>query len=77
MCIRDRAGTARGLSALIAARAAQRMRESEKQQEWMARAMSDDPRNEAATLMLEAEMMNESRRFDEALACLLYTSRCV
>jgi HemY protein len=64
------AGTARGLSALIAARAAQRMRESEKQQDWMARAMSDDPRNEAATLMLEAEMMNESRRFDEALVAL-------
>ena len=64
------AGTARGLSALIAARAAQRMRESEKQQDWMARAMSDDPRNEAATLMLEAEMMNESRRFSEALVAL-------
>lgn len=64
------AGTARGLSALIAARAAQRMRESEKQQAWMARAMADDPRNEAATLMLEAEMMNESRRFDEALVAL-------
>lgn len=64
------AGTAPGLSALIAARAAQRMRESEKQQSWMARAKSDDPRTEAATLMLEAEMMNESRRFDAALAAL-------
>ncbi len=64
------AGTAKGLSALIAARAAQRLREPEKQQDWMTRAMSDDPRNEAATLMLEAEMMNESRRFSEALAAL-------
>jgi HemY protein len=64
------AGTAKGLSALIAARAAQRLREPEKLQDWMTRAMSDDPRNEAATLMLEAEMMNESRRFDEALAAL-------
>ncbi len=64
------AGTAPGLSALIAARAAQRMREPEKQQDWMRRAMTDDARNEAATLMLEAEMMNESRRFDEALAAL-------
>ena len=64
------AGTAPGLSALIAARAAQRLREPEKLQDWMTRAMSDDPRNEAATLMLEAEMMNESRRFDEALAAL-------
>jgi HemY protein len=64
------AGTAPGLSALMAARAAQRLREPEKLQDWMTRAMSDDPRNEAATLMLEAEMMNESRRFDEALAAL-------
>lgn len=64
------AGTAPGLSALIAARAAQRMREPEKQQGWMERATLDDPRTEAATLMLEAEMMNEARRFDEALLAL-------
>ena len=64
------AGTAPGLSALIAARAAQRMRESTKQQGWMTRAKLDDPRTEAATLMLEAEMMNEARRFDEALVAL-------
>ena len=64
------AGTAPGLSALIAARAAQRMRESLKQQGWMDRAKIDDPRTEAATLMLEAEMMNEARRFDEALIAL-------
>ena len=64
------AGTAPGLSALIAARAAQRMRESGRQREWMARAKRDDPRTEAATLMLEAEMMNEERAFDEALVAL-------
>ena len=64
------AGTAPGLSALVAARAAQRMRESEKQQGWLARAMIDDPKTEAATLMLEAEMGNEDRRFDDALAAL-------
>lgn len=64
------AGTAPGLSALIAARAAQRMRQSEKQQDWMARAKIDDPRTEAATLMLEAEMMNEARHFDAALVAL-------
>lgn len=64
------AGTAPGLSALIAARAAQRMRESGKQRGWMERARLDDPRTEAATLMLEAEMMNEERRFDEALVAL-------
>lgn len=64
------AGTAPGLSALIAARAAQRMRESNKQQGWMERAKIDDPKTEAATLMLEAEMMIEARRFDAALISL-------
>jgi HemY protein len=64
------AGTAPGLSALIAARAAQRMRQTEKLQAWMTRAKIDDPRNEAATLMLEAEMMNEARQFSEALVAL-------
>ena len=64
------AGTFRGVSALVAARAAQRMHEPEKQRDWMRRALADDPRNEAAALMLEAEMMNELRRFDEALAVL-------
>jgi HemY protein len=64
------ANTFRGVSALVAARAAQRMREPERQQEWMRRALAGDPRNEAAALMLEAEMMNELRRFDEALAAL-------
>lgn len=63
-------GTAPGLSALIAARAAQRMREPEKQQYWIEHAKTDDPRTEAATLMLEAEMANEERRFDDALAAL-------
>lgn len=64
------AGTAPGLSALIAARAAQRMREPEKQQDWLEHARTDDPRTEAATLMLDAEMANEERRFDDALAAL-------
>lgn len=64
------AGTAPGLSALIAARAAQRMREAAKQQDWMEKAKASDPRTEAATLMLEAEMMIEVRRFDDALAAL-------
>lgn len=64
------AGIAPGLSALVAARAAQRMREPGKQQDWLERAKTDDPRTEAATLMLEAEMLNESRRFDEAVEVL-------
>ncbi|WP_434515131.1 heme biosynthesis protein HemY [Dechloromonas sp. ARDL1] len=64
------AGTAPGLSALIAARAAQRMREPEKQQYWLEHAKTDDPRTEAATLMLDAEMANEERRFSDALDAL-------
>jgi HemY protein len=63
-------GAAPGLSALIAARAAQRLREPEKQQDWMDKAKASDPRTEAATLMLEAEMMNEGRHFAEALQAL-------
>jgi len=63
-------GTAPGLSALIAARAAQRMREPEKQQYWLEHAKTDDPRTEAATLMLDAEMANEARRFEDALGAL-------
>ncbi|MCK6390437.1 MAG: heme biosynthesis protein HemY [Azonexus sp.] len=66
------AGAAPGLSALIAARAAQRMRESEKQQGWLDAAKRADPRNEASALMLEAEMMNEAGRYDEALAALAH-----
>jgi HemY protein len=63
------AGTAPGLSALIAARSAQRLRDPERQQAWIDRA-KEDPRNSAATLMLEAEMMNEVRRFPDALVAL-------
>lgn len=65
-----KAGIAPGLSALVAARAAQRMREPVKQQGWLERAKHDDPRTEAATLMLEAEMLNDSRRFDDAVVVL-------
>lgn len=64
------AGEAPGLAALIAARAAQRMRESDKQQQWLARATEDDARTEAARLMLEAEMCLDARRYDEAVAVL-------
>ena len=42
-------GTAPGLSALIAARAAQRLRQPDKQQFWLEHAKTDDPRTEAAT----------------------------
>lgn len=64
------AGEAPGLSALIAARAAQRMRESDKQEAWLDRATTDDAKTEAARLMLEAEMYIEARQFEEAVAVL-------
>lgn len=63
-------GIAPGLSALIAARAAQRLGDPVRQQLWLERAKSADARNEAAALMLEAEMFNEARRFDATLATL-------
>ena len=63
-------GRAPALAALIAARAAQRLGDPERQQTWLARAKEQDVRNEAAALMLEAEMLNESRRFQEALLAL-------
>lgn len=64
------AGQAPGLAALIAARAAQRMRESGKQEAWLDRATLDDSRTQVARLMLEAEMQIDGRRFDEAVATL-------
>lgn len=64
------AGQAPGLAALIAARAAQRMREPGKQEAWLDRATLDDARTETARLMLEAEMYLDSRRFDDAVAVL-------
>lgn len=64
------AGRAPALAALIAARAAQRLGEPERQQEWLDKAKQQDARNESATLMLEAEMLIDARRFDEALSVL-------
>lgn len=66
----NEAGIAPGLSALIAARAAQRLRDPLRQQGWLERAKLDDPRTESATLMLEAEMANEDRRYGDALVAL-------
>lgn len=64
------AGEAPGLAALIAARAAQRMREPGKQEAWLDRATLDDARTEAARLMLEAEMCLDARRFGDAVTVL-------
>ena len=65
------AGEAPGLAALIAARAAQRMREADKQEAWLDRATQDDARTESARLMLEAEMYLDARRYDDAVTVLV------
>lgn len=59
-----------GLAALIAARAAQRLREPEKQREWIDLAKQADPQCEAAALMLEAEMGNDQRHYADTLQVL-------
>jgi len=64
------AGQSPGLAALIAARAAQRLREPYKQEAWLERASLDDPQMQSARLMLEAEMLIDARRFDEAVDAL-------
>lgn len=63
-------GVAPGLAALIAARAAQRMRRPEDQQAWLERATLADRQAQAPRLMLEAEMHIESRDFEAAIAAL-------
>ncbi|MCL2830535.1 MAG: heme biosynthesis protein HemY [Betaproteobacteria bacterium] len=64
------AGQSPGLSALIAARAAQRLREPGKQEIWLNRAGESDPGIKAARLMCEAELHLETRQFDSAIAAL-------
>lgn len=60
-------GEAPGLAALIASRAAQGLREPEKQRAWLEQACRDDSGNEVAALMLETEMLVELRDFETAL----------
>jgi HemY protein len=64
------AGHSPAQAALLAARAAQRLREPDKQKLWLARAAQDDPHMGPACLMLEAEMHIEMHRFDEAVDAL-------
>lgn len=64
------AGQTPGLAALLAARAAQRLNEPDKQETWLARATENDAQMQPARLMLEAEMLIDRRRFDDAVAVL-------
>lgn len=64
------AGQSPGLAALVAARAAQRLREPYKQEAWLDLASNDDPQMLPARLMLEAEMYLDARRFNDAAGAL-------
>lgn len=64
------AGHAPGLSALIAAHAAQRMRDADKQEAWLEQATQADPKMQAARLMLEAQMHIDTGNFSDAVAAL-------
>lgn len=64
------AGYARGLSALLAAKAAHAMRETDKEADWLHRATQDDSAARNAAWMLEAEMQLENRQFDAAAEAL-------
>ena len=68
-------GAAPGLAALIAARAAQRMRLPEEQDRWLTEATQIDPQIQSARWMLEAEMHLDNRRFEDALAALGHLQR--
>lgn len=68
-------GAAPGLAALIAARAAQRMRMADEQDRWLAEATRIDPQIQSARWMLEAEMHLDNRRYDDALAALGHLQR--
>jgi HemY protein len=58
------------LASLIAARAAQRLREFSRRDHWLEQAGRDDGEWRPARLMTSAEMLLEERRFEEARAAL-------
>jgi HemY protein len=59
-----------GLAALLAARAAQLLREPDTEKAWLERVRRDDPRLESARLMVEAEMFLDTGDFEAALITL-------
>ena len=63
-------GQSMALAAMLAARSAQRLHEPLKQKEWLEKAVQDDPKMQPACWMMEAEMLVEMQRFDEALVVL-------
>jgi len=63
-------GAFRSLAALVAARAAQRVRNFAQRDTWIARAREAEPDWRQATLATEAELLIEERRYDQARAVL-------
>jgi len=63
-------GTAPGLASLLAARAAQRLRNFGRRDQWLERAKEGDGEWRLARLMTAAELLLEERRFVEARAVL-------
>ncbi|HRF71837.1 MAG TPA: heme biosynthesis HemY N-terminal domain-containing protein [Accumulibacter sp.] len=63
-------GQSPGMAALIAARAAQRLREPEKEKEWLDRVSVGDRKLEPARLMLQAEIAIDRSQFQDATAAL-------
>jgi HemY protein len=68
-------GQAPALSALIAARAAGELRELERRDQWLARAESHDPDTRQARLAVQASLLLDDRRYDDALDVLRELSR--
>ena len=63
-------GQAPALSALIAARAAAELRELERRDQWLARAESHDADARQARLAVQASLLLDDRRYEDALAVL-------
>jgi HemY protein len=68
-------GEAPALSALIAARAAGELRELERRDQWLARAESHDSDAGQARLAVQASLLLDDRRYDDALDVLGELSR--
>jgi HemY protein len=63
-------GQAPALSALIAARAAGELRELERRDQWLVRAEGEDKSARQERLAVQASLLLDERRYDEALAVL-------
>ena len=64
------AGQSPALAALIAARAAQGLGDAANQKIWLERALQSDVKTQSAALLLEAEMLVDLQRHDDALTLL-------